>query len=396
MTDVANDDDLSDDLESALLRVEQMVAALRWNPSLHPRGRDGTFIERGGWVRGLFTWDDKKKAKSPVAAQVIGFSEDTDNPEDPFIFVERSDGRAGWARASEVETAAAPKARLDGKQHKKKKPKKLSKEAKELETALGILQWTSPELEPAKPGEMILRSQAEANRAAERPGWHPSPRNKPDFPALPPLTAADLSNPDTPRSREVTPEEFLALTEAGHARLADIRSRPVAPTGGVLNPSKWLTIRNDAWNAVQEEWGGVTVEAATGTPITGKPKRYAMSVKPPGVESVAIPIGSTRAEFDAAMEEARTRFARELTYPQYHLGVFRDEDTGQIDIDPVLVVDSLDDVESIGAYARSVGGAYSFADGNGYWPPHVAAEAPVVASIEQRLAALEAMFVASR
>ena len=55
-----------------------------------------------------------------------------------------------------------------------------------------------------------------------------------------------------------------------------------------------------------------------------------------------------------------------------HLGVFRDEDTGRIDIDPVLVVDSLEDAEAIGAYTRNVGGAFSFGDGNGYWPPYVA------------------------
>jgi hypothetical protein len=599
----------TEDLESALLRMEQMVAALKWNPSLHPRGRDGTFIEAGGWVRGLFTWrDGAKKATAPEAARVIGFSEDTDNPGDPFVFVETGAGRTGWARASEVEQAVTPKARLPTPRP------------------------------PAKPGEMILRSQAEANRAAEKPGFsviHRKPAalapadiaeiqrqatpavrvtnvddavrelsaghkielqqpsevstlldrlaeivndakargeaaptydlcnvtvpgtnlfcveskgikrvkmpqlsgvplpgsradalpknakgevdlgphfrehletlgyavtdkdvradhlrasqsqlnggkiagmsraveagtlppgriftsnddyvvdghhrwaanvvedlkdNEPgditmpvteidadiitvlaaanDFAAdwgipqagvgagvgaaptgPPPLTAADLSNPDTPRSREVSAEEFLNLAEIGHARLAAIRSRPVAPTEGVLDASKWLTIRNDSWATVQEEWGGATIEAATGVPITGKPKRYAMSVKPPGVETVSIPIGSDRASFDTAMEEARTRFATELSYPQYHLGVFRDEDTGQIDIDPVLVVDNLEDVESIGAYARSVGGAYSFADGNGYWPPHVAAGAPVAASIERRLAALEAIFSTSR
>ena len=71
------------------------------------------------------------------------------------------------------------------------------------------------------------------------------------------------------------------------------------------------------------------------------------------------------------MDEARTRFATQLTYDQFHLGVFRDEDIGGIDIDPVLIVDNIGDVESIGAFTHAVGGAYNFADGNGYWPPHI-------------------------
>ena len=43
----------------------------------------------------------------------------------------------------------------------------------------------------------------------------------------------------------------------------------------------------------------------------------------------------------------------------------------RIDIDPVAIVDSVDQVERVGAYTRAIGGAYRFSDGNGYWPPHV-------------------------
>jgi hypothetical protein len=38
----------------------------------------------------------------------------------------------------------------------------------------------------------------------------------------------------------------------------------------------------------------------------------------------------------------------------------------------VLVVNNLDDVESVGAYTHAIGGAYHFQSGDGFWPPHIA------------------------
>ena len=118
----------------------------------------------------------------------------------------------------------------------------------------------------------------------------------------------------------------------------------------------------------------MTVDAHTGEPVTGTEERYALTVKGIGVSSVSVPIGASREEFDAAMDEARTRFADELRNENAHLGVFRDEDSNRIDIDPVLVVDNLDNAESVGSYTHNVGGAYAFHDGNGYWPPYVTEE----------------------
>ena len=71
------------------------------------------------------------------------------------------------------------------------------------------------------------------------------------------------------------------------------------------------------------------------------------------------------------MEKAKTDFGEVLEYGQFHLGVFRNDDTGLIEIDPVVVVDNVDDVESIGLYTNAVGGAYNFGDGLGYWPPYL-------------------------
>jgi hypothetical protein len=90
------------------------------------------------------------------------------------------------------------------------------------------------------------------------------------------------------------------------------------------------------------------------------------------VDSVSVRIGASREEFAAGMAEARQRFDAQLRGQQAHLGVFRDEDVQRVDIDPVLVVNNHRDVETIGAYSHSVGGAYRFEDGLGYWPPHVA------------------------
>lgn len=95
-------------------------------------------------------------------------------------------------------------------------------------------------------------------------------------------------------------------------------------------------------------------------------------MKDKGVDTVSIPIGASREEFDAAMDTAKQRFGEILQREQHHLGVFRDDDLGRIDFDPVLVVSKRVDVDTIGAATRAIGGAYNFSDGNGYWPPHVA------------------------
>lgn len=184
------------------------------------------------------------------------------------------------------------------------------------------------------------------------------------------ITRADLSNPATPRSREVTPTAFQQIAAKGRVLLGGLRERSSPPTG--LH-EHWTAIVASAWESVQSPWGGLTVDAHTGTALIGNEDKYALSVKPANVSTVSIPIGSTRAEFDQAMATARTQFAGELANQQHYLGVFRDEDNNRIDIDPVLVVDSIAAAESVGAYTHAVGGAYHFADGNGYWPPHIGA-----------------------
>jgi hypothetical protein len=60
-----------------------------------------------------------------------------------------------------------------------------------------------------------------------------------------------------------------------------------------------------------------------------------------------------------------------MLYGSTFLGAFRDYDNNRIDIDPVAVVKTTAEVESIGAFTHAVGGAYDFSAGDGYFLPHV-------------------------
>jgi hypothetical protein len=185
-----------------------------------------------------------------------------------------------------------------------------------------------------------------------------------------PLTRDQFSNPDTPRTRAVSGDEFAALAARGKARLGALRADRETPA--VLNGPDWQNVKDEGWAAVQQEWGGATTDVHTGERVTGG-DRYAITMRPTGSQTVTVPIGATRDEFDQAMEEARKRWEHNVfTMHQANIGVFRNDDTGFYEIDPVLVVDNVDDVETIGAYAHSSGGAYNFGDGLGYWPPYVA------------------------
>lgn len=177
-----------------------------------------------------------------------------------------------------------------------------------------------------------------------------------------------LSNPDTPRTRGVGRDEFTSLANEGHARLGEFRRNGGPPDGLDRNMG---SVKDHAFEQVQSEWGGGTYDAHTGKPLAGNADKYALTVKPPGVDSVSVKIGASKEEFNGAMDAARQRFDGQLQGQHAHLGVFRDEDVKRIDIDPVLVVDNHHDVETIGSATHAVGGAYHFASGDGFWPPYV-------------------------
>lgn len=192
-----------------------------------------------------------------------------------------------------------------------------------------------------------------------------------------PITAEDVGRAiDRPvedgGSRPVSPVEFQRLAGQGRAQLREMRKNKSAITGLDKN---WGAVKDHAWQEVQQSWGGATVDAHTGMPLPQGSDKFALSVKPAGMTTVSLPENSSREAFDAAMDRARAQFRPQLEAKQSYLGIFHDDDNNRIDIDPVTVVDTVADVEQIGAYTHAIGGAYHFATGNGYFPPHVAAGA---------------------
>lgn len=179
------------------------------------------------------------------------------------------------------------------------------------------------------------------------------------------MITADQARGD---SRPVSPEEFQRLAEIGQKQLEGYAQRS-RPTTGL--DENWDVIKTKAYEAAQESWGGATISAHTGRSLDTAARAYAITVKSQGQETVSVPEKASRAEFDAAMDEAKSRFADILQRESHYLGVFHDDANGRIDIDPVLVVTKSSEVETIGAATHAIGGAYKFSDGLGYWPPHV-------------------------
>jgi hypothetical protein len=184
-------------------------------------------------------------------------------------------------------------------------------------------------------------------------------------------------------SRPVTSSEFQELAHKGSKYLAATEGKK--STAGM--DANWNTIKDRAYDVTREAWGGATINSHTGTFIgdtandvakktaqaEGKgfgTDRYGITVRKPDQHGISVTPGASRETFHAAMDHARA------SYPQIanrggHLGVFHDADTGTIDIDPVQVVRTPQEVEQVGAATHAIGGAYHFASGNGYFPPHV-------------------------
>jgi hypothetical protein len=170
-------------------------------------------------------------------------------------------------------------------------------------------------------------------------------------------------------SRPVSHGEFQHLASLGNSWV-DKAKRDSSPIHGL--DSRWEQIKAGSYREVQKSWGGATINAHTGIPLASDADKYAISVKPRGMDTVSVPETASAAEFSAAMDRAREMFRPALERKGYHLGVFHDDEHNRIDIDPVAIVDSLDLVEQVGAYTRAIGGAYHFKSGDGFWPPHVA------------------------
>jgi hypothetical protein len=181
---------------------------------------------------------------------------------------------------------------------------------------------------------------------------------------FPPISAATVAGTNSPA---VSAEEFQKLAGEGKAYIDEMKAGS-SPTTAL--DDHWGDIKAETFTECQKSWGGQTIDTHTGLPMTPT-SGYALTIRPFGTGPVSVPEDATRAEFDAAMDQARQNFAEQLAYRGAGLGVFHDDGSHTIDIDPVTVVGSLHDVATVGSYTHAVGGAYNFADGNGYWPPHV-------------------------
>jgi hypothetical protein len=172
-------------------------------------------------------------------------------------------------------------------------------------------------------------------------------------------------------SRGISAAEWHDIATQGRQILDDARGDNAPPEGLVAN---WESLKQQAWAEVQQSWGGMTIDARTGEPLPEGADKFATSAKPPGIETMSIPEGSTEAQFDKAMDAAFQRFEPLLERGGYHLGIFHDDAHHRIDFDPVFVSGSQDQANAIAAYTHNIGGSFRFSDGLGYFPPHIKAQ----------------------
>jgi hypothetical protein len=121
--------------------------------------------------------------------------------------------------------------------------------------------------------------------------------------------------------------------------------------------------RDVAWRRTRDSWGGITLTLPKQAEVR-LTAGYAVSVS--RGDTVSIPADADEGKFRDAYDSAVRRFA----YAPY-LGIFRDDDTGQIEFDAVVITTSENEARDIATHCESLGGAYDFATGNGVFPYHV-------------------------
>jgi hypothetical protein len=88
------------------------LTAASFDPNLHPRGRDGKFIDVFGFVR-LFDFVDRKGERhSEASGRVKSIKPDDRNPGSPDVEVTLDDGSSVVVKPSQVATAPRSKARI--------------------------------------------------------------------------------------------------------------------------------------------------------------------------------------------------------------------------------------------------------------------------------------------
>lgn len=109
------------DVDTRLDRLEVVVGSeitgrLRqaWDELLHPRGRDGRFIEKNGYIHGNVTPSGGGDPVNANRARVVKFIPNPRDAGDPIVEVDLGGGKRGRALASTIERTAGPKASLNG------------------------------------------------------------------------------------------------------------------------------------------------------------------------------------------------------------------------------------------------------------------------------------------
>lgn len=195
---------------------------------------------------------------------------------------------------------------------------------------------------------------------------------------VPPITAGEARGD----SRPVGISEYQHLAAEGRHYVQGTKRK--TSTAGL--DRDWGHIKKRAFKEAQRPWGGATINSYSGefvgsgqdygeTEAKAKGRgyagdRYALTAKHPGQQTVEVPEHINQEQFGAAMDKARRAFPQ-LQQRGHHLGVFHDNEKHTIDIDPVIVVRTKHDVETVGAYTHATGGAYHFNTGQGHYPPHV-------------------------
>lgn len=182
-----------------------------------------------------------------------------------------------------------------------------------------------------------------------------------------PITADEARG----NSRPVDADEFHAVASQGRDLLNGMASS-TQPVAGLM--TKLDTIKAAAWSQVQKPDGAATINPWTGEMLPDGADKYALSAKAPGVKAISLPEDISQAGFERALDEAIVKFRPQLEQSNHYLGVFHDDATGRIDIDPVVVVDTAGQAEAVGAYTHNLGGALHLATGTGHFPPHIAGE----------------------
>src|SRR5580765_1481349 len=89
---------------NALVASGALVGASAWNPNMHPRGKDGKFIEKFGWVR----WFDPKTMKWSK-----GWVQDIDGSNGAITVRDLHGMPHEFPNAKNLYAEMKPKARLD-------------------------------------------------------------------------------------------------------------------------------------------------------------------------------------------------------------------------------------------------------------------------------------------